>query len=337
MSRTLIVGGGGMVGQKLAATLMSTNQSHESVSHIDLFDLSYPDNGIDSVASQMTGNLVDADTLSQLASARYEVIIHLAAIVSGDAEKNFDLGWQVNLFSLWELLRCLKSEHETSNELYRPRLVFASTTGTYGPPFEGPVSDRHICEPQSSYGAQKVCAEMLISDFSRKGYIDGIALRLPTICVRPGKPNKAASSFFSNIIREPLNGRSAVLPVTRDLHHMFASPKSAAQFFVHASQLDTELLNGRRALNMPSVTCSIGDQINALRKIAGDEVVKLIEEVPDPFVHDIVSTWPTGFEATRARELGFKSESSFEEILQVYIEDDLPQDQNDTLRRKTNP
>ena len=167
---------------------------------------------------------------------------------------------------------------------------------------------------------------MLISDFSRKGYIDGLSIRLPTICVRPGKPNAAASSFFSNIIREPLNGRRAVLPVSRDVSHMHASPRSAAGFFTHAAEIDTETLDGRRALNMPSLSCTVEEQIEALRRIAGSSAAGLIKDEPDPFVQSIVLSWAPGFDAQRASALGFTSEDSFEDIVRVYIEDDLPID-----------
>ena len=325
MARILVIGGGGMVGQKLAQRLAAAGLKNRLPDQLDLFDLAYPATGAES-GSRMTGDLTDGAAAAKLAAARYDVIFFLAAIVSGEAEKDFGKGWQVNLFSVWNFLQALKTEHQASRETYRPRLVFASTTGVYGPPFDGPVSDRQICEPRSSYGAQKVCAEMLIGDFSRKGYIDGLSLRLPTICVRPGKPNAAASSFFSNIIREPLNGRSAVLPVPRDFSHMHASPRSAAGYFVHAAELDTERLEGRRALNMPSLTCSVDDQIKALRSAAGSRAADLIREEPDPFVHAIVSSWPTGFEARRALELGFQAEETFEEIVRIYIEDDLPID-----------
>ncbi len=325
MTRILVIGGGGMVGQKLARRLAVSGLRNRPPEKLDLFDLAYPDTGAE-FGNRLTGSLTDAGAPSEMAAARYDVIFHLAAVVSGEAEKNFGRGWQINLFSVWNVLQALKAEHETSGGSYRPRLVFASTTGVYGPPFDGPVSDHKICEPRSSYGAQKVCAEMLVSDFSRKGFVDGLSLRLPTICVRPGKPNAAASSFFSNIIREPLNGRAAVLPVPRNLRHMHASPRSAARFFTHAAELDTQRLEGRRALNMPSLTCSVEDQIDALRTVAGSKAAGLIREDPDPFVHDIVSSWPAGFEARRARELGFAAEETFEEIVRIYIEDDLPAD-----------
>ncbi|MCY4006545.1 MAG: NAD-dependent epimerase/dehydratase family protein [Rhodobacteraceae bacterium] len=324
MVKCLIAGGGGMIGQKLARHLDTYGLAGQGITTLELFDLSFPTNGA-KIGTRTTGTMTDANSLSQLAAKKFDVIFFLAAVVSGEAEMDFEKGWEINLFCLWNFLNRLKSETET-NGAYLPRLVFASTTGVFGPPFHGPVSDRQICEPRSSYGAQKVCAEMLVSDFSRKGFIDGVSIRLPTISVRPGAPNRAASSFFSSIIREPLNGRSTVLPVSRDLVHMHASPRSAAGFFAHAAELDTASLDGRRSLNMPSLTCSVEEQINALESVAGSEAVKFISEKPDPFVESIVSTWPCGFQADRAKELGFRSENSYEEIIQIYIDEDLPLD-----------
>ena len=193
--------------------------------------------------------------------------------------------------------------------------------------------DLHICEPRTSYGAQKAASELMISDFSRKGWIDGISLRLPTITVRPGKPNAAASSCFSAIIREPLNGRRTALPIRSDVRHMHASPRSSARFFLHAAELDTGKLEGRRALNMPSVTCSVEEQIEALRAVAGSKAVGLIDVKPDPFIQSIVGSWAEEFRAERAEKLGFAAEKSFEEIVRTYIEEDLPfeSDQDSSL------
>ena len=325
MATMLIIGGGGMVGQKLAVRLAASGLGGNPPDRLVSHDCAFPETGA-AWGERVTGNLVDSETPELLASQRFDVIFHLAAIVSGEAEKDFHKGWQVNLFSVWRLLEALRSQHEASSGAYRPRFVFASSTGAFGPPFDGPVGDLQICEPRSSYGSQKVCGEMLVSDFSRKGYIDGMSIRLPTICVRPGKPNAAASSFFSSIIREPLNGRTAVLPLSRDCRHMLASPRSAAGFFTHAATLDMDSLDGRRALTMPSLTCSVDEQIEALRRVAGSEAVGLIKEEPDPFVESIVSTWPTEFNAERAAALGFTSEDSFDEIVRIYIEDDLPHD-----------
>ncbi len=319
MAGTLIIGGGGMIGQKIAARL---DGEHEATTFLDL---QFPADASDA-ATRVTGSISDDRIIARLAANRPDVIFHLAAILSGESERDFDKGWQVNMFANWRLLEALRREHLASDGRYRPRLVFASSAAAFGPPFPGPVGDQFICEPRTSYGAQKVASELMIADFSRKGFIDGVSLRLPTICVRPGKPNSAASSFFSALVREPLNGRRASVPLPLEFRHMHASPRSAAGFFLHASRMDTDLLDNRRALNMPSVSCTIGEQIEALREAAGSSVVERIDMEPDPFIETIVTGWAGSFSTERARALGFEVEESFKDIIQAYIEDDLPAD-----------
>ncbi|MEM6728415.1 MAG: NAD-dependent epimerase, partial [Pseudomonadota bacterium] len=193
----------------------------------------------------------------------------------------------------------------------------------FGGPYPEALSDDFLASPQTSYGAQKATCELLIQDFSRKGYLDGISLRLPTICVRPGKPNKAASSFFSGIIREPLNGLEARLPVPDTVRHTHASPRSAAGFLRHAASLTRDDVGPRKALNLPGISCTVAEQIEALREVAGSEAVARIKPDPDPAVMAIVGGWPEQFEARRASELGFRAEESFKEIIETYIADDL--------------
>ncbi len=323
MNSYLIVGGGGMIGQKIATMLDGEADSIPGGTELALFDLSVPDrSGIS--AGAILGSLDDDEVISKLAATRPDTVFQLAAILSGESERDFDKGWRINLFANWKLLEALRREHVKSGGEYRPRFVFASSAAVYGPPIDGAVDDLRICEPQTSYGAQKVAAELMVSDFSRKGFIDGISLRLPTITVRPGKPNAAASSCFSAIIREPLNGRRTALPLSTDVRHMHASPRSAARFFLHAARLNTDRLDGRRALNMPSITCSVEEQIEALRSVAGNMAVSLIDMKPDPFIQSIIASWAEEFRTDRARTLGFEVETSFDEVVQVYIEDDLP-------------
>ncbi|MEM7321086.1 MAG: NAD-dependent epimerase/dehydratase family protein, partial [Pseudomonadota bacterium] len=244
MTQILIIGGGGMVGQKLARRIQDRTQFADA--RLTLFDRSFPENG--APARHITGDLADPAMAKSLAANRPDVVFHLAAIVSGQSEAEFALGWDVNMMATWHLLNALKSEHEASGGTYRPRLVFTSSIAVFGGPYPEKIGDEFLSAPQTSYGAQKAASELMVTDFSRKGYIDGLSLRLPTICVRPGKANLAASSFFSGIIREPLNGVEAILPVTDDVRHWHASPRSAARFLTHAAQLDTSLLNGRLAL-----------------------------------------------------------------------------------------
>lgn len=319
--RALILGGGGMVGQKLARHLAVHGLGGENV-NLTLHDIAFPPDPVPG-ATQIFGSIADRGAAATLATSKPDVIFHLASIVSGEAEADFAKGWAVNMHPTWELLEGLRAEHE-ADPSYRPRMVFTSSIAVFGGPYPDKISDTFLSAPQTSYGAQKSICEAMISDFSRKGFIDGISIRLPTICVRPGKPNAAASSFFSGIIREPLNGQEAVLPVADTTRHWHASPRSATGFLTHAATLDTDKLQGRRALNLPGVSCTVAEQIEALRALAGNDVVALIKPQPDPVIEKIVEGWPRDFAPDRARALGFTAEASFKDIIQVYLDDDLP-------------
>jgi nucleoside-diphosphate-sugar epimerase len=286
--------------------------------------MGFPEGGAPAV-DRLTGNLANAGEAARLAAPRYDVVYHLAAIVSGQAETDFDLGWSVNMMAVWQLLEALRAEHTASGGTYVPRVVFTSSIAVFGAPYPDKIGDEFLSAPQTSYGAQKAIGELMVTDFSRKGFIDGMSLRLPTICVRPGKANLAASSFFSGIIREPLNGVEARLPVPDTVRHWHASPRAAARFLTHAAELDTDLLEGRRALSLPGVSCTVAEQIDALRDIAGNNVVSLIKPEPDEAVMKIVQGWPRNFDPARAIALGFRAESNFSEIVQTYIDEDLPE------------
>jgi nucleoside-diphosphate-sugar epimerase len=201
-------------------------------------------------------------------------------------------------------------------------VVFASSIAVFGAPLEHPIPDDFHCTPLTSYGTQKAMLELLLADYSRRGFLDGLALRLPTICVRPGKPNKAASGFFSNIIREPLSGQEAVLPVDESVRHWFASPRAAVGFFRHASTLDLSRVGPRIGLCMPGVSCTVGEQIAALERVAGPEPAKLIRRERDETIAKIVDGWAPGFAATRARDLGFTADADFDAIVRAHIEDE---------------
>ena len=323
MTKILILGGGGMVGQKLANHLLASGLPGHKALDITLFDMAFPLKQ-DGRLRCITGSLTDAQNITMLARLRPDIVFHLASIVSGEAESNFDAGWQVNMFTMWHYLEALKALHIESNQAYVPKIIFTSSIAVFGGPFPEQIDDTFLSVPQTSYGAQKASCELLLSDFSRKGFVDGISLRLPTICVRPGKANLAASSFFSGIIREPLNGQKAILPVDESVRHWHASPRAAAGFLRHAATLDSGLLENRRALNLPGVSCTVEEQIEALRRAAGQSVIKLIERQPDDTIINIVSSWPRNFTAKRARALGFQAEASFDEIIATYIQDDLP-------------
>jgi nucleoside-diphosphate-sugar epimerase len=254
---------------------------------------------------------------------RPDVIFHLAAIVSGDAEANFEKGYKINFNGSWALFEAIRQESEKS--FYRPRFVFASSLAVFGPPFPDSIPDSFATTPTSSYGTQKAMTELLLADYSRKGYLDGVGVRLPTICIRPGKPNKAASSFFSGILREPLAGQEAPLPVGDDVRHWFASPRAAVGFFITAATIDTSSLGPRRSMTMPGVSATVGEEIEALRKAAGEKAVALIKRVDDPFVAKIVLGWAGRYDAQLASSMGFSAEKNFDEIIKVYQQDEMGQ------------
>ena len=323
--RVLIMGAAGMVGQKLLDRLQNLDTGLGDITKMYLHDMVPANTASWAGESEvLVGNIADSSEMQKLADLKPDVIFQLASIVSGEAELEFTKGWQVNMAGSWAFLEALRQHHEESGGSYVPKIIFTSSIAVFGPPFPDKISDEFLCAPQTSYGAQKAIVEMLISDYSRKGYIDGISIRLPTICVRPGKPNLAASSFFSGIIREPLNGVEAILPVSDEVRHWHASPRSAARFLTHAASLDLSALGSRRALNMPGVSCTVAEQIEALRQVAGNDVVGLIKPQLEDRIVKIVAGWPRNFDTRRAHALGFESEASFEEIIKIYLDDDLP-------------
>jgi nucleoside-diphosphate-sugar epimerase len=254
----------------------------------------------------------------KLIAARPQTIFHLAAVVSGEAEADFDKGYRVNLDATRLLFEAIRKQPD-----YRPRVVFTSSIAVFGAPFPEAIGDEFLNAPLTSYGTQKAIGELLLSDYSRRGFFDGIGIRLPTICVRPGKPNKAASGFFSGIIREPLAGQEALLPVPETVRHWFASPRAAVGFLLHAAKINSEHLGARRNLSMPGISATVGEQIDALRKVAGDKAVRLIRREPDPTIMRIVEGWPRNFDAKRAFGLGFRADKSFEEIIRIHLEDEM--------------
>jgi nucleoside-diphosphate-sugar epimerase len=219
--------------------------------------------------------------------------------------------------------RALLDAIRTTGGGYRPRFVFSSSVAVFGAPFPEAIPDEFALTPLTSYGTQKAMVELMLADYSRRGFLDGVGIRLPNIVVRPGLPNKAASGFFSSIIREPLNGKEAVLPVEDSVRSWNASPRAAFGFLVHAAGLERDTLGPRVNLTMPGVCCTVAEQIAALRRIAGDKVASRIRRETDPLVARIVAGWPSRFDPRRALALGFKAEASFDEIVRVHIEDEL--------------
>ena len=314
-----------MIGRKLTEKLISDRDLLTESDALFLHDVVMPDipSGHQNT-TVLSGDITSTEQTDKLAAIQADIVFHLASIVSGEAEQNFDKGWSINMRGGWALLEALRAQHDASGGRYRPKVIFASSIAVFGPPFPDAIDDDFLCAPQTSYGAQKASIEMLVADYARKGFIDGMSIRFPTICVRPGKPNLAASGFFSGIIREPLNGIEAILPVDTSVRHWHASPRSAAHFLVHAARLDESALGTRRSLNMPGLSCTVEEQIEALREVAGEQAVSLIKMQANDDIKKIVAGWPRNFDPQRALSLGFKAEKTFKEIIEVYISDDLP-------------
>jgi D-erythronate 2-dehydrogenase len=315
----LITGAAGMIGRKITERILRDGHiGRREVNKLTLHDIveptAQPTENI--TIRPIVGDLADKQLIDRLLSEKPDVVMHLAAIVSGEAEADFDKGYAVNFDGTRLLFDAVRLQNT------HPRVVYASSIAVYGAPFPDPIPDDFHLTPLTSYGTQKAVGEFLLNDYTRRGFFDGIGLRLPTICVRPGKPNKAASSFFSGIIREPLKGEEALLPVADSVMHWHASPRSAVGFFLHAAEMDLDPVGPRRCLSMPGVAATVGDQIAALRKVAGEKAVKLIRREPDPVVERIVAGWPTRLEAKRARALGFTADKSFEAIIRAHIEDE---------------
>lgn len=318
----LVLGGAGMVGRKFIERLARDGglggKPVTRVTAQDVVAASAPP------AASFAFDTVVSDVslpgeAEKLIASRPELIIHLAAVVSGEAEADFDKGYRINLDGTRYLFEAIRH----ASDGYKPRVVFTSSVAVFGAPFHDKIEDEFFTTPLTSYGTQKAIGELLLCDYSRRGFFDGVGIRLPTICVRPGKPNKAASGFFSNIIREPLNGEEAVLPVSDQVRHWHASPRSAVGFLVHAATMDTAKIGPRRALTMPGYSCTVAEQIETLRKVAGENVVKRIKREIDPVIDGIVAGWPRNFNPQRALALGFKAEANFEEIIRAHIEDEL--------------
>ncbi|MFD0915316.1 D-erythronate dehydrogenase [Pseudahrensia aquimaris] len=318
--KILVLGAAGMVGRKLIEHLISIGSLRgEKITGLHAFDVVEPAFESDGFPITVShGDVADKATVDGMVSAKPDVIFHLAAIVSGEAEADFDKGYRINQGGTQNLFDAV-----VAREGYTPRVVYASSIAVFGAPFPEAIQDDFHLTPLTSYGTQKAIGELLLADLTRKGHLDGVGLRLPTIVVRPGKPNLAASGFFSNIIREPLAGKRAVLPVSKDVMHWMASPRSAVGFCVRAAEIDGTEIGPRRNLTMPGLAITVGEMIEALGRVAGAEAVARIDEVRDDTIVSIVDNWPRKFHAARAQSLGFVAESSFDEIIQAHIEDEL--------------
>lgn len=321
--RVLITGGTGFIGKKLAAALLHQGAiavddgAPRPVERITLFD-AFPGEGVpqDPKVELVTGDIADRATLERLVK-EVDLVWHLAAVVSSAAEADFDLGYRVNVDGTRLLLETLRPTGR------RPRIVNTSGFAVFGGEMPEVITDEFHTTPQSSYGTQKAIGELLVADDSRKGFVDGRTLRLPTIVVRPGKPNKAASTFASSIIREPLAGEEAVCPVERDTAIYILSPRRIIEALLRAMQLSDTAWGVNRTLPLPGITVTIGEMVDALARVAGEEVVGRIRWEPDLAVQRIVASWPVRAEARRARTLGFADDGSFDAIVRAHVEDEL--------------
>ena len=322
--KILIIGGAGMVGRKLSERLAKDGTlGGRAISELTMYDVVTPTapKAAKFAVRTATGDLPAKGETDKLVANMPDVIFHLAAIVSGEAELEFDKGYRINMIGTQNLFESVRHAYE--KQTTKPRVVFTSSVAVFGAPFPDKIGDEFHNTPLTSYGTQKAIGELLLSDYTRKGMLDGIGIRLPTICVRPGTPNKAASGFFSNICREPLAGKDAVLPVSEDVMHWHASPRAGVGFLLHAATIDGEKVGARRNLSMPGLAVTVGQQIAALRKVGGEKVVARIRREPDPFIQKIVAGWPSNFEPKRALALGFTADTSFEDIVRIHVEDEL--------------
>jgi D-erythronate 2-dehydrogenase len=322
--RIVITGGCGFLGRRVAIRLLEKGCALGSIDELVLFDNAAPALALpeDKRLKLVTGDIADRDTVGRLIGPGTDAVFHLAAIVSGEAEANTDLGYRVNLDGTRAVLDACRALRSTDR--VRPRLVFASSLAVYGGALPPVVGDDTALTPQTSYGTQKALGELLVNDYSRKGFVDGRALRLPTVVVRPGRPNRAASTFASSIIREPLAGQDAVCPVAPDTVMALASPRRIVEGLVHALDLPGGAFGASRSLQLPGFSVSVGEMAAALRRAGGESAHARIRWEPDPAIQAIVSGWPRGLATPRAEALGFGRDSGIDAVVEAFIEDDLP-------------
>jgi D-erythronate 2-dehydrogenase len=307
----LITGAAGFLGQKVAQQIAKGALVFDKLVLVDIVlpKIPTPDPRIHALAA----NLCNEDLIKTLINPSTGLVLHLAAVVSSHAEADFDLGWQVNMDLTRWLLEACKAERHV------PKFVFASSCAVFGGQLPAVVQDHTALQPQSSYGSQKAIGELLVNDYSRKGFIKGISLRLPTVCVRPGVPNKAASSFVSGIIREPIAGLPANCPVPSSLPIWVTSPNTVVQNILHAAMLDSTLLGTWVSVNLPGRTFTVQEMVAALNQKCGPEVSQKISYHTDPAIAKIVLSWPTAIDSSRAVGLGFGQDQNFEAFIEQYL------------------
>ncbi len=324
--KVVITGGTGFIGQRLAQRLLQRNAiigpggQETAIDELVLFDVAAPQPPLppDKRLRIVSGDIADAAAIRRLIDRETGTVFHLAAIVSGQAEADTDLGYRVNLDGTRAVLEACRALGTA------PRVVFASSLAVYGGEMPPAVADDTPLTPQTSYGAQKAMGEFLVNDYSRKGFIDGRAIRLPTIVVRPGRPNRAASTWASSILREPLSGVEVACPVGRDAVMALLSPRRLIAAIERIHDLPAERFGFNRTVLLPGISASVAEMVEALRRAGGDEAVARIRWEPDPVIQKIVAGWPRAIEAKRARALGIEPDRNVDEIIQAFIEDDLP-------------
>ncbi len=319
----LITGGAGFLGAKLARQLLARGKLIDSsgqpkaISKIILFDRVAAQGFNDARITIRVGDVADFETMQSVLTPQVHSVFHLAAVVSGEAESDFDLGMRINFDATRQLLEIARSNGNC------PRIVFASSLAVFGGDLPQQVLDSTAVTPVGSYGAQKAMAELLITDFSRKGFIDGRAIRVPTVSVRPGLPNKAASSFASGIIREPLNRTQAVCPVAPDTRVWLTSPRSALFNLLHAHEIDGQLLGASRTLNLPGLATTVQEMVAALGRVAGEQAVSYIRWQEDLAISRLIRSWPGDFLTTRADALGFVRDQNFDDVVRAYMDEEM--------------
>jgi len=322
--KIIITGGGGFLGQRVARELLERGQINDAdgrpqpIRELVLVDIAQPPKGLsDAKVRYAIGDAADPKFITETFGDETDGIFHLAAVVSGAAEADFDLGMRVNLDGTRGLLEACRRLRKP------PRLLFTSSVAVFGAPLPALVTDATTPVPQSSYGIQKLIGELLVGDYSRKGFIDGRTVRLPTVSVRPGKPNAAASSFASGILREPLNGVEAICPVEPETELWLISPRLAVKCLLHAFELPSEKLGAIRSLSLPGITASVREMVASLERVAGPAAPKRIRWEPDEKIKAIVKSWPARFDTARADSLGFpRDEGGFDRIIADYVHEE---------------
>lgn len=315
--RVVITGGSGFLGLRLAHALLQDGVDGAAVDSLTLVDRAHAGAIADPRVTQVTGDITQPGFVAQFMTGRVDILYHLAAVVSSEAEADFDLGMKVNIDASRLLLEACRSAGNV------PRVVFTSSVAVFGPTAGEQITETTSVDPQSSYGMEKAVGELLLKDYSRRGFIDGVVLRLPTISVRPGLPNRAASSFASGIIREPLSGVAAICPVGPDTALWLMSPRRAIQALVYAGGLDGNVLGKRRVINLPGITVTVGEMLETLAQMGGEQARALVTFSPDQSVEQIVASWPRQWDDSAARTLGFSGDADFAEIVQAFMDEDL--------------